>query len=138
MPTPSELAQSPSIEKLEAALAVLPQLELRVEHRFYPGLYVRTLYIPAGTLATSKIHLSEHPFVVLSGMIAVYSERTGPVVVQGPHFGETKPGDRRVGLAITDTVWVSFHATEKTDPDEIEREIILPHTPGLPPSEDRA
>lgn len=127
-------ASSPRIEALERALVERPQVELRVEHAFFPGLYVRTLHIPAGVMATSKIHRTEHPFVVTAGAILVFGEREGPRLIEAPYYGRTMPGDRRAGYALSDTVWTSFHATHLTDPDEIEREIILPHVPGFPPA----
>lgn len=94
-----------------------------VTHRFTPGLYIREIFMPAGTVLTSKIHKTEHPFAVLCGEVEVFTDG-GIELIVAPHMGITKPGTRRVLRIIKDTVWVTFHATQKTDPAEIEEDII--------------
>ena len=56
------------IDRLEAVmLASGEPVELPLTHRFTPGLYAREIFMPAGTLLTSRIHNTAHPYVVLSG-----------------------------------------------------------------------
>lgn len=43
--------------------------------------------------------------------------------VIAPFVGITKAGTRRVLVTHEDTEWTTVHATEKTDPNEIEEEI---------------
>lgn len=105
--------------------------ECEIVHRFTPGLYSRSCLIPAGALVTSKIHLTRHQFVVLTGDISVFTSE-GVQRITAPYHGITEPGTRRVLFAHADTVWTTFHATAKTTPEEVEAEVIHPHTPGVP------
>ena len=39
---------------------------------------------------------------------------------------ESKPGTKRITLAVTDAIGITIHRTDKTDLDEIEAELIEP------------
>jgi hypothetical protein len=124
-----DLSNPVGIDELEAAIVASdkPRAECPVVHRFTPGLYIREIHIPAGTLLTSMEHRLEHPFVISKGKVEVYSETEGAVIYQAPHTGITKPGTRRGILAIEDTVWTTFHVTEETDVEKIGEAILAPH-----------
>jgi hypothetical protein len=44
---------------------------------------------------------------------------------------ESKPGTKRVTLAVTDAIGITIHRTDKTDLDEIEAELIEPDETAL-------
>lgn len=125
--TPGTLGASPRIDHLEARLAQLPQAECPVTHRFTPGLYAREIRMAAGTLLTSKIHRTEHPYVLSQGAVTVWTEAEGVVHLRAPYTGITRPGTRRVLYIHEDAVWTTFHPTLETDVDKIEAAIIEPH-----------
>lgn len=100
---------------------------LPIRHHFTPGLYVREMFAPAGSLVTSRIHKTRHPFVISKGSCSIFIEGEGWVRMEAPHFGITEPGTRRIGYFHEDTIWTTFHATDATDVDEIEAEILEPH-----------
>src|SRR5271154_319873 len=128
-PTPAELAKdNVSLNDLEHFLASCPKPpDCHVENRFTPGLYSRTIYMPAGMLCTSKIHKTEHQFVVSSGHCKVWAEDQGWVDIRAGFIGVTKPGTRRALWMIEDTVWTTFHPTRLTYLREIESELMEPH-----------
>ena len=101
---------------------------LPVVHRFTPGLYIREIFMPAGAVLTSKIHRTEHPYVVSKGVVCVYSDNDGPTIIVAPYTGITKPGTRRFLVVLEDTIWTTFHPTNLTSVEEIEDEIIEPYT----------
>jgi hypothetical protein len=115
------------LDYCEAQIQKLPEHEMVTTHRFTPGMYIRQIFIPFGTLLTSKIHRTEHPFVISKGDISVWTRETGAVRYRAPHSGITKPGTRRLLFAHEDTIWTTFHATTETDVDKIESQIIEPH-----------
>lgn len=104
-----------------------PLIDLPLEHLFTPGIYVRTCHIPEGAMVTTRIHKTEHPFIILKGRVKVVSGNEGSVVYTAPYVGVTKPGTRRILHALEATTWITFHATDLTDPDAIGEEITEDH-----------
>lgn len=103
------------IDALEEAMlraVAAGEVEVRhlpVEHRMLPGLYVRTIFMPAGSRLTSKCHITDHVFVVHSGSALVLIPDASPVRVAGGHLGITKAGTRRVLVIEDDCLWSTFH-----------------------------
>lgn len=120
------LTTATSIEDLESALAELPPADMPVTHRFTPGLYIREILIPAGTIATSMEHRTEHPFVLSAGVVEVVDSHGQAQLLQAPYTGITRPGTKRALRALTDVVWTTFHVTDKTDVEQIAAEILVP------------
>lgn len=98
-----------------------------VTHHFTPGLYARRMERPAGSLVSTVIHATTHQWVLSHGTMTIWSAETGPVTHSAPAMGTTTPGTRRLSFAHTDIVFTTFHATDLTDIDEIERWITQPH-----------
>lgn len=104
------------IDDLEARMLDSGQaVDLPVAHTFTPGVYRRTILMPAGTLATSLIHNTEHHYVIVAGSVSVYIPGVGVEHIRAPYFGITKPGTRRVLYVHEDCVWATYHPTT---PDE--------------------
>lgn len=123
-----------AIDSIQVAMMAMPAADCPVVHQFTPGLYTRQIFMPAGAIVTSKIHKTEHPYVITSGRVSVWIDGAGWQELCAPHFGITKPGTRRVLVIHEDTVWTTFHPTKLTDVDAIEDEIIEPryeHLKGL-------
>lgn len=116
------------IDELEKALVDFPKKETRLIHTFTPGLYSRTIVMAPGCIYTSKIHKTEHQFVVLRGLCSVKNVLTGEWEhVQAPYLGITKPGSRRVLVIHEETTWTTFHPTSETDLERIEEQLIERH-----------
>ena len=81
----------------------------KLTHTFLPGLYIREIFMPAGSVLTTKVHKVEHPFFVLQGSASVYSENDGPQLVVAPHRGITHIGTRRLLVVHEDMVWITVH-----------------------------
>lgn len=94
-----------------------------LKHSFGDGLYVREIFMPKGTLIISKIHRFAHPYFVLKGKASVLTEE-GVVVIEAPYQGMTKAGTKRALYIHEDMIWTTVHATEETELDKIEAEII--------------
>jgi hypothetical protein len=130
---PSKPQTVSRLQELEACLASMPQTEMPLEHFFTPGLYLRKIFMPAGTLVVSRRHKTEHPFMVLQGIADVFDEH-GEFVerVKAPHVGVTNPGTLRILVIQDDSVWATAHVTDLTDPDEIVELITEHDNPVLP------
>ena len=126
-PTPAQA----KVDSLSSALAKLPQTECPLVHRFTPGLYIREIFMPAGTIVVSKIHKTEHPFIVSQGQVNVWIEGQGVERICAPHCGITRPGTRRVLYIREDCIWTTFHVTELTDPEAIVADVTYQPEPSV-------
>lgn len=108
---------------LQKAMSELPQADLPTEHYFADGMYCRFLFRPAGTLIVGKVHKKEHFYMVMCGTIKVTTDH-GVEEITGPKVIVSKPGTKRAVLALTDATCITVHRTDKTDLDEIEKELI--------------
>jgi quercetin dioxygenase-like cupin family protein len=93
-------------------------------------MYCRKLTRPAGTLIVGKVHKEPHFFMCVKGEIIAWSE-TGMRKLGPGDIIESKPGTKRVTLALSDAIGITIHKTDKTDLDEIETELIEPDETAL-------
>lgn len=102
----------------------LIEQECPVTHRFSPGLYLREILMPKGTRIIGKIHATEHFNVVLTGSCTVITAE-GKEEITAPHTFISKAGVQKVVVVHEDCRWQTLHVTDKTDVDEIEKEVIV-------------
>lgn len=115
------------IEALEKAMMALPEeckLTFENQHDFCPGVYARTIRMPAGMICTSKTHKTQHFFVVSKGSCTVVDSHGIEQLIVAPHLGVTMPGTKRALHIHEDCIWTTFHPTNHTDLAEIEKEIM--------------
>lgn len=114
-----------SIKNLEAVMATLPSLiTAPTRHVFAKGAYMRCIYLAKGSIATSKIHKTQHISVVVSGEVTIAKPDGTLERVTGPHIFVTEPNTKRAIVIHEDTMWITFHVTDKTDLSEIEKDVI--------------
>ena len=111
------------LDVVEAEMFKHPQVHCPLTHRFTPGMYIREIFMPAGTVVSTALHKTEHPFVISKGDVSVWRDGFPVERLKAPHTGITKPGTRRLIYIHKDTIWITFHITDKTDPDEIAKDI---------------
>jgi len=115
------------VDELEAFMADNYQtIDLPLVHRFTSGMYIREIFMPAGSLVTSKIHKTEHPFTVSKGKVAVSIDGKEWEEFEAPYTGITKPGTRRILYIIEDCIWTTYHVnqSDSQDLEEIEERLI--------------
>jgi hypothetical protein len=113
------------IDRLQAEMIKMPQAHLETDHYFVPGMYCRRVYRSAGTLIVGKIHKQPHFFLCAKGEIIAWTEQ-GMKTLKAGDVIECKPGTKRVTLATQDSIGITIHKTDKTDLDEMEKELIEP------------
>lgn len=122
---PPVLALRQKIDHAEAILLQVPQMEITPRHVFADGLYGREILIPAGTILTGKVHRHADMNFVLYGEIDVLTERGDFKRVTGPCWFPGKAGVKQIGHALTDTLWITVHATRNRDLETLEDEILI-------------
>ena len=129
-PAPSVEEIRAHIMRVQEAAAQLPGAEFGdsercpLVHSFAPGIYVRQISIPAGTLIVGKIHKHEHPNFLLKGKVSVFTESGGVEELEAPLQMISPAGTKRIVYSHTDVVWTTIHATNETDLEKIEEETI--------------
>lgn len=112
------------IERLQAAMTKLPQLELVTKHHFADGMYCRELWRPAGCAIVGKVHKREHFYIVLSGEVTVTCDGKPPERIQAPRIIVSAPGTKRAVFAHTDSICITVHRTDSHDLKTIEEELL--------------
>lgn len=127
------------IDKLEASMVANGNLvTCPLVHRFTPGLYTREIFMPAGSIVTSRIHKTRHQFMVLEGVVSVFSDNDGEQLIEAPYVGETLPNTRRVLYVHEGCKWITCHPTDVIPKEEtpeaykeaveaVEAQIIQPY-----------
>lgn len=98
--------------------------ECPVTHRFSKGCYLREIFMPKGTLIVGKIHATEHFNVILTGKCTVATAEWVKTF-EAPHTFISGEGVQKVVLVHEDCQWQTLHVTDKTDVDEIEKDVIV-------------
>ena len=127
---PAKIPTMEEIERLQHEMAGMEQAELETTHEFSDGMYCRKLFRKAGTLIVGKVHKKDHLFLCALGEIIAWTE-SGMKVLKPGDVVASKAGTKRVTLALTDSIGITVHRTDKTDLDEIEAELIEPDMAAL-------
>jgi len=100
-------------------------LELPLKHYFTDGMYVREIFIPKGVCLTSRVHKTCHPFVLSMGTIDILTE-TEIMRYVAPFTGINQIGTRRMGWALEDCIFSTFHSNpdDCRDLDVIEQRLF--------------
>lgn len=112
------------VAQFEDILLSFPQVECPVEHLFGPGIYIRQVWIPAGTLALGHRHIKGHVSILLSGSMVVAGRDGSTMIIRAPATFLCEPG-RKLAYAIEDTIWQNIYATELTDIAAIEEDTMV-------------
>ena len=112
------------IDEFEGVMMDYPPIDCPLVHRFVPGMYIREIFMPKGTLVTSLIHKTAHPYFVLKGKVSVFSDNDGEQILEAPYIGITTPGTRRVLYMHENVVWATAHPTEIQPKDESEEALL--------------
>lgn len=102
-----------------------------LRHIFTPNLYAREITMKPGLRITSKIHLTEHQFIISQGKAIVF-QNGKQVILEAPYHGITNAGTRRVLLipedSEVDCIWTTFHFINDGETiEDIENRIIEKH-----------
>ena len=112
------------VETLQQELSKLPQYEPQTKHYFHGGMYCREVFRHAGVLVVGAVHKKEHFYLIVSGTVQITDGEGNAQEVTGPHLFQSKPGTKRAVYAVTDTLCMTFHATESKSVEEAEAELV--------------
>ena len=93
-------------------------------HEYDQGHYIRTIFLPKGTIVIGRIHKLSHFNYISKGHVAVLTEAEGFQELRGYWEGWNPPGTKRAIYCFEDTWWTTIHKTDETDPDRIKLNVI--------------
>lgn len=105
--------------QLEETLLQKEQVDCPVVHRFGPGIYIREVSIPAGTIAIGHHQNFKHVNIMLAGKVRMLHADGQTEILQAPFFSIGEPG-RKVGYIMEDMTWQNIYATDETDVEKLE------------------
>lgn len=111
------------LDELELAMQHYPEVNCETDHDFTPGLYGRTIFMPSGTLIVSRIHKTEHQFIISAGVVAVKNNDDEWEILSAPYKGTTLPGTRRLLYTIENTMWTTYHPVPIMPQDDSKESI---------------
>lgn len=111
------------VTRMEEFMLAQEQVPCPVIHRFGPGVYMREVKIPAGTMAVGHHQNFEHMNIVLAGRVTILQDDGSTTEVVAPTMYVGKPG-RKVGYIHEDLVWLNIYATTETDIDRLEAHFV--------------
>lgn len=119
----NEVEQASKIAALEESMKGLPQFKEELFHHFCQGVYARQMNVPKGTVLVGKKHKRDCINFIMAGEVEVVSAE-GKQRAKAPEIFVSPAGTKRAMVAIEDLTWVTVHASEETDLDKLEAELI--------------
>ena len=114
---------SQKVDHLLAQVEQMPQTDCQTKHYFGPGIYIREVTMPAGTVVIGKPHRKEHMCVMLQGrMVVVLGDGTKQELVAPLTF--LGSAGRKVAYILETTVFQNILATEETDIEVLENMLV--------------
>ena len=110
------------MENAEVEMLSIPQVDCPVVHHFGPGICIREVFMPAGTLAIGHFQKFTHMNIMLKGKVMIVDDGQTKVLT-APMIFNGKAG-RKIGYVIEDMVWQNIYATELKDADAVEAFFI--------------
>lgn len=110
-------------DQVEAKLLELPQVDCPVLHHFGPGVYIREVRMPAGSLILGHRHRNAHTNILVQGRLKFLNEGGEVVELVAPVVLTSNPG-RKLAYIMEDTVWQNVYATEEKDVEKLEAALL--------------
>lgn len=113
------------IRSVASQLEQCKQVPCPVTHHFSPGMYLREIFMPAGTFVVGHEHKTQHQNIVLTGRARVLME--GRISeIAAPCVFESGPGVQKVLYIIEDMRFITVHANPEdcTDVVKLEEQLL--------------
>lgn len=94
-----------------------------VVHHFVGGLYCKETRIPAGVKLSQHVHAFDHLSALAQGRVRLTVDGQSSEI-SAPAFLTIAAGKVHEVEALTDTVWGCLHATDCTDPEQVDQHLI--------------
>ncbi len=110
------------INAIEKICLALPQVECSVTHKFGPGIYIREVFLPKGSLIIGHHHNFEHMNIFVKGRMTMIYEN-GQEEIKAPLSYVSGPG-RKKAYIHEDCIWLNVFCTTETDIEKLENHFL--------------
>ena len=94
-----------------------------ITHHFVGGVYAKETHIPAGYVLGKHTHDFDHLSILASGTVELTVD--GQVrLVNAPACITIEAGKEHCIKSVSDVVWYCVHATDCTDPAQVDQVLI--------------
>jgi quercetin dioxygenase-like cupin family protein len=97
--------------------------DIDIIHHFSSGVYAKDTRIPAGVTLTQHTHPFDHLSILASGTAIVTVDDMAETLT-GPVCLTVVANKVHSVQAVTDVVWFCIHATDETDPNNVDMVIL--------------
>jgi hypothetical protein len=100
------------------------EVDCPVKHGFANGVYLREIFMPAGTYVIGKEHNTEHFNIILKGQAYVLMNDDVQLIT-APCTFVSEAGTRKVLVVLEDMIWQTTHVNpdNTTDIEELEDKL---------------
>jgi hypothetical protein len=100
------------------------EVDCPVKHGFANGVYLREIFMPAGTYVIGKEHKTEHFNIILKGQAYVLMNDDVQLIT-APCTFVSEAGTRKVLVVLEDMIWQTTHVNpdNTTDIEELEDKL---------------
>ena len=124
------ISSTMDLNDLAAEMLKMPQAEIVTEHEFCPGpdginVYRRAMHVKANTLVLGFAHRQACFNILLEGTALIWVKGETKQI-SAPYIFQTEEGVQKIGLFLTDSTWINFHATKTSTIEDVEAEIFIP------------
>jgi len=134
--SPDEIRDA--IYAMETAIDQYPEkIGFENEHVFVNSIYGRSMFQPAGTILTGKLHANDDLLIIARGKVTFVTEN-GQITYDAtdrPIMTVVKANTKPFLFAHEDTWFFSAHPNPNgnTTHEQMEKELITPNKPGFKP-----
>jgi hypothetical protein len=107
------------VQELEKHFLKEKQADCPVKHIFAPNIYIREVFIPAGTFSIGHYQTTEHLNIMLKGRVTMVNEDGSHTELVAPQTFVSKPG-RKIGYIHEDMVWQNVYSTNEIEVEKLE------------------
>lgn len=110
-----------------------PKVMTPVTERHAPGVYLREIVMPRGSVICGKRHATEHFNIILEGAVRCIDEEGNLYTLEAPYTFVSTAGMRKMFGVIRTCRWQTIHCNPDNirETSELEKMLIHPELPAL-------
>jgi hypothetical protein len=108
------------VDSVIDAVLQMPQVECPVKHYFAPGVCIREMFMPAGSLVIGHLHRFPDMNIMLTGRITLLKDDGSVAELRAPQTFIGNPNGRKIAYVHEDCIWQNVFPTEERDVEKVE------------------